>query len=106
MAKELEGLIAKARRCKRPADQVSCAFGLADLSTRRESSEHNFFFTEQHLKKKIQTPTATMHEKLVRKGGVSSILTLLKDTQDAQCMRLSCLALANVASHAITRLAM
>ena len=36
MAKELEALVAKSRRCKRPKDQISCAYGLADLSTHRE----------------------------------------------------------------------
>jgi len=38
MAKELEALVAKSRRCKRPKDQISCAYGLADLSTHRKST--------------------------------------------------------------------
>ena len=33
MAKELESLIAKGRRAKRPPEQKEVAFGLADLST-------------------------------------------------------------------------
>jgi len=47
-----------------------------------------------------------MHEKLVRKGGVPSILILLRDTADDLCRRMACLALANVASHVFTRIAM
>ena len=37
MAKVLEALIAKGRRAKRPREQKEVAFGLADLSTHRES---------------------------------------------------------------------
>jgi hypothetical protein len=44
-----------------------------------------------------------MHEKLVRKGGVPSVLILLRDTQDDMCRRMACLALANIASHVFTR---
>lgn len=44
-----------------------------------------------------------MHEKLVRKGGVSSVLILLRDSQDDMCRRMACLALANIASHVFTR---
>ncbi len=33
MAKQLESLIAKGRRAKRPPEQKEVAFGLADLST-------------------------------------------------------------------------
>lgn len=47
-----------------------------------------------------------MHEKLVRKGGIPSIMILLRDTQNDQCRRLCCLALANCASHVFTRVIM
>ena len=47
-----------------------------------------------------------MHEKLVRKGCVPSILILLRDTQDDMCRRMACLALANLASHVFTRVEM
>ena len=47
-----------------------------------------------------------MHEKLVRKGGVPSIMILLQETQDDICRRMSTLALGNIASHVFTRLDM
>ena len=42
MAKVLEALIAKGRRAKRPREQKEVAFGLADLSTHRESPPPSF----------------------------------------------------------------
>ena len=43
MAKVLEALIAKGRRAKRPREQKEVAFGLADLSTHRESPPPSFW---------------------------------------------------------------
>jgi len=43
MAKVLEALIAKGRRAKRPREQKEVAFGLADLSTHRESLQKSCF---------------------------------------------------------------
>ena len=71
----MEALIAKARRCKRPKDQKETAFGLADLSTHRETLE-----------------------KLARKGGVESLVILLMNSKDMDCQRLCALALSNLSS--------
>ena len=48
MAKVLEALIAKGRRAKRPREQKEVAFGLADLSTHRESPPPFFWPTPRH----------------------------------------------------------
>ena len=54
MAKVLEALIAKGRRVRRPREQKEVAFGLCDLSTHTE-----------------------LHERIVKKGGIKSLVNLL-----------------------------
>jgi len=80
MAKRLEALIAQARRAKRPRDQKEVAFGLADLSTHEE-----------------------LHDRIVKKGGVVSLMVLIEKTQDAEAQRFAALGLANCASAVYTR---
>jgi len=75
MAKQLESLIAKGRRAKRPPEQKEVAFGLADLSTYEE-----------------------LLERLVNKGGVKTLLILLTKSTDTDAQRFAALALANAAS--------
>ena len=81
MAKVLEALIAKGRRVRRPREQKEVAFGLCDLSTHEE-----------------------LHERIVKKGGVKSLLNLLTHSQDAEAQRFSALAIANCASAVFNRL--
>lgn len=81
MAKVLEALIAKGRRVRRPREQKEVAFGLADLSTHEE-----------------------LHDRIVRKGAIRSLLELLKRSQDAEAQRFSALCIANCASAVFTRL--
>ena len=83
MAKVLEALIAKGRRAKRPREQKEVSFGLADLSTHPE-----------------------LHERMVKKGAVKSLIQLLTTSQDAEAQRFSALALANCASAVFNRVAM
>ncbi|CAM9299409.1 unnamed protein product, partial [Discosporangium mesarthrocarpum] len=80
MAKVLEALIAKGRRVRRPREQKEVAFGLADLSTHEE-----------------------LHERIVKKGGIRSILEILRRSQDAEAQRFSALCIANCASAVFTR---
>ena len=54
MAKVLEALIAKGRRVRRPREQKEVAFGLCDLSAHTE-----------------------LHERIVEKGGIKSLVNLL-----------------------------
>ena len=75
MAKVLETLIARGRRVRRPKDQREVAFGLADLSTHQE-----------------------LHIRMVTKGGVKSLVSLLERSSDQEAQRFSALALANMAS--------
>ena len=82
MAKVLEALIAKGRRVRRPREQREVSFGLADLSTHPE-----------------------LHERIVKKGGIKSLLNLLTHAQDAAAQRFSALAMANCASAVFNRLA-
>lgn len=81
MAKVLEALIAKGRRVKRPREQKEVAFGLADLSTHEE-----------------------LHDRIVKKGGIRSLLELLQRCQDVEAQRFSVLCIANCASAVFTRL--
>ena len=60
MAKVLEALIARGRRVRRPREQREVAFGLADMSTHPD-----------------------VHVKMVQKGAVRSLMTLLEKAQDA-----------------------
>jgi vacuolar protein 8 len=71
----LEALIARGRRVKRPREQREVAFGLADLSTKKE-----------------------MHVKMVEKGGVVSLMRLLAKSPDQEAQRFASLALGNIAS--------
>jgi Armadillo/beta-catenin-like repeat len=80
MAKVLEALIAKGRRVRRPREQKEVAFGLADLSTHEE-----------------------LHDRIVKKGGVRTLIELLRRSQDAEAQRFSALAIANCASSIFTR---
>lgn len=80
MAKVLEALIAKGRRVRRPREQKEVAFGLADLSTHEE-----------------------LHDRIVKKGGIRSLLELLRRSQDAEAQRFSALCIANCASAVFTR---
>lgn len=80
MAKVLEALIAKGRRVRRPREQKEVAFGLADLSTHEE-----------------------LHDRIVKKGGIRSLLQLLRRSQDAEAQRFSALCIANCASAVFTR---
>jgi hypothetical protein len=81
MAKVLEALIAKGRRVRRPREQKEVAFGLCDLSTHEE-----------------------LHERIVKKGGIKSLVTLLNGSSDNEAQRFAALALANVASAPFNRL--
>ena len=74
MAKVLEALIAKGRRVRRPREQKEVAFGLCDLSTHEE-----------------------LHERIVKKGGVKSLLNLLTHSQDAEAQRFSALGVVEKA---------
>ena len=80
MAKVLEALIAKGRRAKRPREQKEVAFGLADLSTHEE-----------------------LHERIVKKGGVKSLIYLIENSPDNEAQRFAALALANCGSAVYNR---
>ena len=80
MAKVLEALIAKGRRVRRPREQKEVAFGLCDLSTHEE-----------------------LHERIVKKGGIKSLVNLLAGSQDNEAQRFSALAIGNCASAAGAR---
>jgi hypothetical protein len=81
MAKVLEALIAKGRRVRRPREQKEVAFGIADLSTHEE-----------------------LHERIVKKGGIKSLINLMTKSSDAEAQRFSALAIANCASAVFNRL--
>lgn len=82
MAKVLEALIAKGRRVRRPREQKEVAFGLCDLSTHTE-----------------------LHERIVKKGGIKSLVNLLAGSQDNEAQRFAALAIGNCASASYNRLA-
>ena len=75
MAKVLEGLIAKGRRVRHPREQREVAFGLADLSTHEE-----------------------MHDRIVKKGGIKSLLNILMSSNDIEAQRFAALCIANTSS--------
>lgn len=81
MAKVLEALVAKGRRVRRPREQKEVAFGLCDLSTHEE-----------------------LHERIVKKGGIKSLLNLLKISQDNEAQRFAAMAIGNVASAPFNRM--
>ncbi|KAL7686152.1 putative armadillo-like helical protein [Plasmopara halstedii] len=81
MSKVLEQLIARGRRERSPTDQRDVAFGLANISTNAE-----------------------LHEKMVSKGVVNALLTLILQSSDSEALRLACLCLANVASSPASRI--
>lgn len=68
-------MIARGRRVRRPREQREVAFGLADMSTHPD-----------------------VHVKMVQKGAVRSLMTLLEKAQDAEAQRFSALALGNISS--------
>ena len=72
MAKVLEGLIARGRRVHHAREQRDVAFGLADLSTHGE-----------------------LHDRIVTKGGIKTLVHLLTTSQDVEAQRFSALAIAN-----------
>lgn len=72
MSNVLERLVAKGRRIHHARDQREVAFGLADLSTHEE-----------------------LHHRIVRKGGVKTLIHLLTTSRDVEAQRFSALALAN-----------
>lgn len=74
MANVLEGLIAKGRRVHHIREQREVAFGLADLSTHEE-----------------------LHQRMVKKGAVKTLIHLLTSSRDIEAQRFSALALANTA---------
>ncbi|KAG6974314.1 hypothetical protein JG688_00003126 [Phytophthora aleatoria] len=75
MSKVLEQLIARGRRERKPTEQRDVAFSLAEISTNAE-----------------------LHEKMVSKGVVKALLTLILQSSDPEALRLACLCMANVAS--------
>ena len=98
MAKQLESLIAKGRRAKRPPEQKEGAFGLADLSTYCKFTA----FEYKHFSNCISV--ADLLEKLVTKGGVKTLLILLTKSTDTDAQRFSALALANASSAGLHKL--
>eukprot|EP00559_Dactyliosolen_fragilissimus_P004183 CAMPEP_0184863184 /NCGR_PEP_ID=MMETSP0580-20130426/9767_1 /TAXON_ID=1118495 /ORGANISM="Dactyliosolen fragilissimus" /LENGTH=305 /DNA_ID=CAMNT_0027361365 /DNA_START=1143 /DNA_END=2057 /DNA_ORIENTATION=+ len=75
MEKALEALVAKGRRVHNPREQREVAFGLADLSTRTET-----------------------HHRVVKKGGIKTLINLLKISRDVETRRFATLAIANTCS--------
>lgn len=75
MTSNLEGLIAKGRRVTHVREQREVAFGLADLSTRSE-----------------------LHERIVQKGGIKTLIHILNHSRDVEAQRFAALAIANTAS--------
>lgn len=75
MSKILEALIARGRRARNPREQKGVASGLAEQSTQKE-----------------------LHERFYKKGGISTLLTLLRTSTDFEAQRLSALAIANCVS--------
>lgn len=80
MACNLEGLIAKGRRVTHIREQREVAFGLADLSTHSE-----------------------LHERIVLKGGIKTLLHILNHSRDLEAQRFAVLAMANItaSSHVV-----
>ena len=92
--KVLEALIAKGRRVRRPREQREVAFGLADLST----SKYNTNCDKSHDRNDMD-----MLEKIVKKGGIKTLIMLLSQSTDVEAQQFSALAIANVASYPMNR---
>ena len=75
MSKVLESLVARGRRTKNFREQREITFGLADLATRTD-----------------------IHERLVRKGGVITLVDILSTSQDAEAQQFAAIAIANTSS--------
>jgi hypothetical protein len=74
-SKALESLVARGRYANHFREQREIAFGLVDFSTHAE-----------------------VHEQLVTKGGVDTLLHILTASQDAEAQQFAALAVANTAS--------
>ncbi len=74
-SKALESLVARGRYANHFREQREIAFGLVDFSTHAE-----------------------VHEQLVTKGGVDTLLHILTTSQDAEAQQFAALAVANTAS--------
>ena len=74
-SKALESLVARGRYANDFREQREIAFGLVDFSTHPE-----------------------LHEQLVKKGGVNTLLHFLTAIQDAEAQQFAALAVANTAS--------
>ncbi len=75
MSKELESLVARGRRVRNFREQREITFGLADLSTEK-----------------------SIHERIVKKGGVDTLINLLNTAQDSEAQQFAALAIANTSS--------
>jgi hypothetical protein len=75
ISKALESLVARGRYANDFREQREIAFGLVDFSTHPE-----------------------LHEQLVKKGGVDTLLHFLTAIQDAEAQQFAALAVANMAS--------
>lgn len=72
---QLESLIARGRHPRNVKDEREISFGLAEIST-----------------------NAALHERLVNKGGVETLASLLVNSQDSESQQFAALAIANTAS--------
>ena len=73
--KVLESLVARGRRVRNFRETREVTFGLADLSTHAE-----------------------LHERIVKKGGVETLVNILITAQDAEAQQFAALAIANTAA--------
>jgi len=72
---QLESFVARGRHPRNVKDQREISFGLAELSTNED-----------------------LHERLVNKGGISTLANLLGTCQDSESQQFAALAIANTAS--------
>ena len=75
MVQVLEALVAKGRRVRHPCEQREVAYGLADISTQSD-----------------------LHHRIVKKGGIKTLLYILTTSRDVEAKRFAALSLANTAS--------
>ena len=75
MSKVLESLVARGRRVRNFRETREVTFGLADLSTHPD-----------------------VHERLVKKGGIETLVHILITAQDAEAQQFAALAVANTAA--------
>src|SRR6056300_600799 len=75
MTNQLESFVARGRHPRNVVDQRETSFGLAELSTNR-----------------------SLHERLVKKGGIETLAGLLDTCQDVESQQFAALAIANTAS--------